>query len=78
MSKDFYKESADGNWKCEIQVKSSDDGLKDIFDEVTFINDKSEIASEGIYRTGKLVYNRTFKTSPVIWPLLSFPNLLAY
>lgn len=61
--KDFYKESADGNWKCEVQKISSKDEKQDTFYEVTFVNDDSKITSTGIYRTGNLVYNRTFNTS---------------
>ncbi len=61
--KDFYKESANGNWKCEVQKIASKDEKQDTFTEVTFVNDESKIASTGIYRTGNLVYNRTFNAS---------------
>ncbi|MBQ8044583.1 MAG: leucine-rich repeat domain-containing protein, partial [Clostridia bacterium] len=61
--KDFYKESADGNWKCEVQLVSSNDKEADTFSEVTFIKDNSKLAKEGIYQTGNLVYNRTFNAS---------------
>ena len=61
--KDFYKESADGNWKCEVQKIASKDEKQDTFYEVTFENDDSKMSSTGIYRTGNLVYNRTFNAA---------------